>query len=80
MHSWLSSLLILLSWVIALIEQFLLHNKHELQFWPTPNTEAPGILLTHPDINPTGHIVLQNGLYNTNELAITIATNIHPIK
>ena len=80
MHSWLSSLLILLSCVIAFIEQLLLHNWQGVQFDFTPNTELPGILLTHPKTNPTGQTVLQNGRYKKNELAATIATNIQPIK
>ena len=55
-------MLVLSSWVIALILQLLLQTAQEKQFSVEPNIEAPGILLIQPSINPMGQIVLQNGL------------------
>jgi hypothetical protein len=56
------------------------HFMQEIQFSLIPKTEAPGILLTQPNTNPTGQMVLQKGLYKANELAIVTAASTHPIK
>jgi hypothetical protein len=65
---------------MALIWHSLLHNAQELQLCCTPSTEAPGILLTHPNTRPTGQSVLQKGRYKTIELVRTTATNTQPIE
>jgi hypothetical protein len=65
--------------VIALILQDVLQVLQPAQDSVMPNTDAPGIFVIQPNINPAGQTILQKGRWINKELMSRITKSTYPV-